>query len=69
MRCWIATRLRHLADRLDERGAVRYSSYSFRYDPEVKTYVMELGGHGCPILFFARDYDRMWDQYYREAGR
>lgn len=61
MRRWIATRLRYLADRIDPKGAPRFTGYHFRFEAK-KGIVFDLGP-GCGVWYYGEDdYSKAWTE-------
>lgn len=63
---WIATRLRYLADRIDPKGAPRFTGYHFRIVKHVGIRFDDRGP-GCPVWYLGdNDYAQAFDngEYY-----
>ena len=64
VRAWIGRRLRFAADRIDYGHSVRISGLTFTFEQGegIAFHGATLGdpmrGHGCPIVYFAHEYDR-----------
>ncbi len=62
LRCWIATGMRRIADRLDHEGAPKIIHWSFTFEVGEGIRFRD-DGKGCPLAYLGdADYERAHDE-------